>query len=235
MRVDPLADWAPAWTPYRYAFNNPLIYIDPDGLFEDEAAARQYAKDKGIKVRPKSFVGKLFTSGSRHNLVENSDGTFSLEHGNTSIQDLGGDLGVMTSVVITPTDVIDSRVENGGFLGDDVGVATHRDGTETRGPLYMGGTGPVGPGRYKKILRAAKTFDKFKQVFRNDKKRLPRKTESGEPIKYEKVDIDRPATQAQRANGAERSGRRLIKGSDGKYYYTKDHYKTFKRVKIPKQ
>lgn len=32
--VDPLADLAPGWTPYRYAFNNPLIFTDPNGLYE---------------------------------------------------------------------------------------------------------------------------------------------------------------------------------------------------------
>jgi len=32
--VDPLADLAPDWTPYRYGFNNPLKYTDPTGMFE---------------------------------------------------------------------------------------------------------------------------------------------------------------------------------------------------------
>lgn len=32
--VDPMADAAPGWTPCRYAFNNPLKYIDPDGMYE---------------------------------------------------------------------------------------------------------------------------------------------------------------------------------------------------------
>ena len=34
--VDPMADQAPGWTPYRAFFNNPIRYIDPDGLFEDD-------------------------------------------------------------------------------------------------------------------------------------------------------------------------------------------------------
>ena len=35
MNVDPLAEKAPDWTPYRYGFNNPIKYTDPTGMFED--------------------------------------------------------------------------------------------------------------------------------------------------------------------------------------------------------
>jgi len=39
--VDPLADQYPAWSPYSYGANNPLVYVDPDGKeirihYEDE-------------------------------------------------------------------------------------------------------------------------------------------------------------------------------------------------------
>ncbi|MEJ2055737.1 MAG: RHS repeat-associated core domain-containing protein [Calditrichaceae bacterium] len=34
LAVDPLAGKAPAWTPYRYGFNNPLKFIDPTGMEE---------------------------------------------------------------------------------------------------------------------------------------------------------------------------------------------------------
>jgi len=230
--VDPLADHAPEWTPYRYGFNNPIIYIDPDGLFETRDDALEYARDNNIKIRPRWFIGKLFTSGSRSNIVEHSDGTFAIEHGNTSISDLGGDLGVMTAVKVSPEDVVDISEK------DDKMLATQRDGTTidiTNMPVSYTGFPNVGAGRYKKILSSIKSFDKFKTVFRNDKGKLPTKTESGKSIKYDKVDIDKPPSPVQRQHGAVRSKRRLIRGSDGSYYYTGDHYRTFQRIKIPQQ
>ena len=35
MNPDPLAGLAPNWTPFRYGFNNPVLYNDPSGLMEN--------------------------------------------------------------------------------------------------------------------------------------------------------------------------------------------------------
>jgi RHS repeat-associated protein len=37
LSVDPLAEEAPGWSPYRFGFNNPIKFMDPDGNFEIDA------------------------------------------------------------------------------------------------------------------------------------------------------------------------------------------------------
>jgi RHS repeat-associated protein len=66
--VDPMADRAPDWTPFRYGFNNPLRYTDPTGMSEqDEFEGGEWADkrkegDKGKSLRDGSsqtFTGSV--------------------------------------------------------------------------------------------------------------------------------------------------------------------------------
>jgi hypothetical protein len=45
-----MAEQATEYTPYRFAFNNPLLYIDPNGMFESRSEARRYAEENGIET-----------------------------------------------------------------------------------------------------------------------------------------------------------------------------------------
>ena len=51
MSVDPSSDFAPNLTPYRYGFNNPVLYKDPDGFFESRSEAKDYKKDHNLNGR----------------------------------------------------------------------------------------------------------------------------------------------------------------------------------------
>lgn len=66
LSVDPLADQAPDWTPYRFGFNNPIRFIDPYGLFETKSDAKQWAKDNELRT------GWF----SRNKIEQETDGTW---------------------------------------------------------------------------------------------------------------------------------------------------------------
>jgi len=46
--IDKLSELAPNYTPYRYGFNNPVVFSDPSGLFETEAQAKAFALDNDL-------------------------------------------------------------------------------------------------------------------------------------------------------------------------------------------
>lgn len=50
LSTDPLELFAPNITPYRYGFNNPVNFIDRNGLFESEEEAKNWAEKNKIDV-----------------------------------------------------------------------------------------------------------------------------------------------------------------------------------------
>lgn len=65
--VDPLAEFAPDWTPYRSFFNNPISFTDPTGMFESRKEAREYKRENGISGRVQKTEDGTFAINDKKN------------------------------------------------------------------------------------------------------------------------------------------------------------------------
>lgn len=95
--VDPLAEKAPSWTPYRYCFNNPVRFTDPTGLFEgpgDEfKTPDEAAKDFALNYNGQSIINNVEVGAV---LYQNKNGTYSYTEptGATTYELRKNDIGV---------------------------------------------------------------------------------------------------------------------------------------------
>ena len=90
-QIDPFAEFAPSLTPYRFGFNNPILYNDPLGLFESRKEARRYKKENDTKGR----------------IRKQKDGSFAIENkkgGTFTTND--SEFGVITGALVTSTKTV---------------------------------------------------------------------------------------------------------------------------------
>ena len=63
------------------------------------------------------------------------------------------------------------------------------------------------------------------RIFSNREEILPREDNNGKPVLYHEWDVNPKVT------GQNRGTERIITGSDGRAWYTNDHYQSFKEIK----
>ena len=108
MNLDPLADFAPELTPYRYSANNPIFFNDPDGLWEftfdkenntlnlvktqESDNWKSFKKQSGLS---KGDLKKAFGDDYKDVLdnIQFDDKGGGDESSKIAVQDIGGELG----------------------------------------------------------------------------------------------------------------------------------------------
>lgn len=117
--IDALSERAYDITPYRFALNNPNLWMDPSGLFETRKEAKEYRKEHGISGGITKQKDGTFTINDKKNGISYSKGDDTNFGG-----DKHGNDGVVESVLVEST-VKKSEsnfVSNGKKINDYVGL-----------------------------------------------------------------------------------------------------------------
>jgi RHS repeat-associated protein len=121
LQVDPMAEYAPGWTPYRFGFNNPISYTDALGLFESKDEAKEHAKANGIKT------GLFRRNKINKNTDADGNKTYSIDNRKERSSTMSFDDGDGGRVVVVGAMALEKGESNAGALAATALIVTQAD------------------------------------------------------------------------------------------------------------